>query len=97
LRKTLDLSIHLNGGRTVTYRKTKRKLAESLWLEIEKAILQSPGVRHSYKKLQAFDPKGDPAKYNLSLNIKKLGELIESDEQNLQKLTSKQERPNSIF
>ena len=55
----------------MTYRKTKRKLAESLWLEIEKAILQSPGVRHSYKKLQAFDPGGDPAKYNLSLGYKK--------------------------
>lgn len=60
-----------------------------MWLEIEKAILLSPGVRHSYKKLQAFDPNGDPAKYNLSLNIKKLGELFESDEQNLQKLTAK--------
>jgi hypothetical protein len=85
----LDLSFNMNGGRTVTYRQTKRKLAESLWLEIEKAILQSPGVRYSYKKLQAFDPNGDPAKYNLSLDIKKLGELIESDEQNLQKLTAK--------
>ncbi len=81
----------------MTYRETKRKLAESLWLEIEKAILQSPGVRHSYKKLQAFDPGGDFARYNLSLDIKKLGDLIQNDEQNLQRLSEEQEHPNSIF
>lgn len=81
----------------MTYRETKRKLAESLWLEIEKAILQSPGVRHSYKKLQAFDPGGDIARYNLSLDIKKLGDLIQNDEQNLQRLSEEQEHPNSIF
>jgi len=62
--------------------KTQRQLAETLWIEIEKAILQSPGVRQSFKKLQASDPKGDPAQYNLSLDIKKLGELIQRDEQN---------------
>ncbi len=61
----------------MTYGETKRKLAESLWLEIEQAILQSSGVRHSFKKLQAFDPDGDPARYNLSLDIKKLGELFQ--------------------
>jgi len=66
----------------MSFRGTKRKLAETLWQEIEKAVLHSAGVRHSYKKLQAFDPDGDPAKYNLSLDIKKLGELIASDEDN---------------
>lgn len=81
----------------MTYRETKRKLAESLWLEIEKAILQSPGVRHSYKKLQAFDPGGDPAKYNLSLDIKKLGELIQNDEKNRPALSAERGHPNSIF
>ena len=79
------------------YRETKRKLAESLWLEIEKAILQSPGVRHSYKKLQAFDPEGDPAKYNLSLDIKKLGELIQNDEKSSRALSAEREHPNSII
>jgi hypothetical protein len=64
----------------VKLKETQRQLAETLWLEIEKAILQSPGVRQSFKKLQASDPKGDPAKYNLSLDIKKLGELIQNDE-----------------
>ena len=81
----------------MTYQKTKRKLAESLWLEIEKAILQSPGVRRSYKKLQAFDPEGDPAKYNLSLDIKKLGELIQNDEKSSRALSAEREHPNSIF
>ena len=81
----------------MTYRETKRKLAESLWLEIEKAILQSPGVRHSYKKLQAFDPGGDPARYNLSLDIKKLGELIQNDEKSSRAFSAEQEHPNSIF
>jgi len=75
----------------VTYRETKRKLAESLWLEIEQAILQSPGVRHSYKKLQAFDPDGDPTRYNLSLDIKKLGELIQNDEKSNRALSAKRE------
>jgi hypothetical protein len=68
--------------RKVKPQETQRQLAETLWLEIEKAILQSPGVRQSFKKLQASDPKGDPAEYNLSLDMKKLGELIQSDEQN---------------
>lgn len=81
----------------MTYRETKRKLAESLWLEIELAILQSPGVRHSYKKLKAFDPKGDPAKYNLSLDIKKLGELIQNEEKKIKNHSSKREYPSSIF
>jgi hypothetical protein len=81
----------------VTYSETKRKLAEALWLEIELAILQSPGVRHSYKKLKAFDPKGDPAKYNLSLDIKKLGELIQNEEQKSKQNSSEREHPSSIF
>jgi len=81
----------------VTYRATQRKLAEALWMEIEKAILESPGVRHSYKKLLAFDPGGDSAKYNLSLDIKKLGELIQNDEKNNQAWTAEREHPNSIF
>ncbi|GJL79497.1 MAG: hypothetical protein NPINA01_24860 [Nitrospinaceae bacterium] len=63
---------------------TQRQLAETLWIEIEKAILQSPGVRHSYKKFQAA---GDPDKYNLSLDIRKLGELIESEEKARQGLS----------
>jgi len=81
----------------MTYRDTKRKLAEALWLEIEKAILQSRGVRHSYKKLQAFDPDGDPAKYNLSLDIKKLGELIQNDENINQEFPVEQEHPSGFF
>ena len=68
----------------VKLQKTQRQLAETLWLEIEKAILLSTGVRQSFKKLQAYDPKGDPAKYNLSLDIKKLGELIQNDEESRQ-------------
>jgi hypothetical protein len=64
----------------VKLKNTQRQLAETLWIEIEKAILHSPGVRQSFKKLQAYDPNGDPAKYNLSLDIKKLGELIQNDE-----------------
>ncbi len=81
----------------MTFQETKRKLAESLWLEIEHAILQSPGVRHSYKKLKAFDPKGDTAKYNLSLDIKKLGELIQSEEQKSRHNSPEREHPSSIF
>jgi len=81
----------------VTYRATKRKLAEALWMEIEKAILESPGVRHSYKKLQAFDPGGDLAKYNLSLDIKKLGKLIQNDEKSNKEFPVEEEYPNSIF
>lgn len=81
----------------MTSRETKRKLAEALWFEIEKAILQSPGVRHSYKKLQAFDPDGDPAKYNLSLDIKKLGELIQNRKKNRPALSAEQEHPDSNF
>lgn len=60
----------------------QRQLAESLWIEIENAILQSPGVRRSFKKLQVFDPNGDTVQCNLSLDIKKLGELIQKDEEN---------------
>jgi hypothetical protein len=63
---------------------TQRQLAETLWIEIENAILQSPGVRQSFKRLQASDPDGDPAKYNLSLDIKKLGELIQNEEKKRQ-------------
>ena len=81
----------------MTYRETKRKLAESLWLEIEKAILQSPGVRHSYNKLQAFDPGGDLARYNLSLDIKKLGDLIQNDENRKDQFSVEQKHPNSFF
>jgi hypothetical protein len=71
----------------VTPKQTQRQLAEALWIEIEKAILQSPGVRQSFKKLQASDPEGDPAQYNLSLDIKKLGELIQSEENNCRKFS----------
>lgn len=65
-------------------KETQKELAETLWIEIEKAILQSPGVRRSFKKLQSSDPKGDPAQYNLSLDIKKLGKLIQKDEKSRQ-------------
>ena len=64
----------------MTSKETQRQLAEKLWIEIEKAILHSPGVRQSFKELRDFDPAGDPAKYNLSLDIGKLGELIQNDE-----------------
>lgn len=79
------------------YQETKKDLAESLWLEIEKAILQSPGVRESYKKLQAFDPGGDPARYNLALDMKKLGDLIQNDESEQQNFSHEHEVPNSAF
>ncbi len=70
-------------------KETQKELAETLWLEIEKAILQSPGVHQSFKRLQASDPKGNPAEYNLSLDMKKLGELIQNNEESRQDFSVK--------
>ncbi len=77
-----SLKLTFRGEETVLQNQVQKQLAETLWIEIENAILQSPGVRHSFKKLMISDPKGDTAKYNLSLDIKRMGELIQSAEEN---------------
>ncbi len=58
----------------------KRRELESLWKEIEKAIVNSPEVRLSLTKYQAIDSSDASFKDNIILEIDKLSELIEKEE-----------------
>lgn len=59
----------------------KKKLAEYLWTEINKAILKSPDVQFSIKKLEKLQLLDYVAEYNLVLEVDKLIEnILKTDE-----------------
>jgi hypothetical protein len=57
-------------------RDQKKKLAEYLWTEINKAILKSPDVQISVKKLEESGLLDYVSEYNLVLEVDKLIESI---------------------
>jgi hypothetical protein len=57
-------------------RDQKKKLAEYLWTEINKAILKSPDVQSSVKKLEESGLLDYVSEYNLVLEVDKLIESI---------------------
>ena len=57
-------------------RDEKKRLAEYLWTEINKAILKSPDVQFSIKKLQKLELLDYVAEFNLVLEVDKLIESI---------------------
>jgi len=57
-------------------RDKKKKLAEYLWAEINKAILKSPDVQFSVKKLHKLQLLDYVAEFNLVLEVDKLIESI---------------------
>lgn len=67
----------------------KKKLAEYLWMEINKAILTSPEVKHSIKQLQALGLLDYVSEYNLVLEVDRLVDKIvkETDDITLDELT----------
>ena len=54
----------------------KKRLAEYLWTEINKAILKSPDVQFSIKKLQKLQLLDYVSEFNLVLEVDKLIESI---------------------
>ena len=54
----------------------KKRLAEYLWTEINKAILKSPDVQFSIKKLQKLELLDYVSEFNLVLEVDKLIESI---------------------
>ena len=67
----------------------KKKLAEYLWTEINKAILTSPEVKLSIKQLQALGLLDYVSEYNLVLEVDRLIDKIvkEADDVTLDELT----------
>ena len=57
-------------------RDKKKRLAEYLWTEISKAILKSPDVQFSIKKLQKLQLLDYVSEFNLVLEVDKLIESI---------------------
>ena len=57
-------------------RDEKKRLAEYLWTEINKAILKSPDVQFSIKKLQKLELLDYVSEFNLVLEVDKLIESI---------------------
>lgn len=57
-------------------RDKKKRLAEYLWTEINKAILKSPDVQFSIKKLQKLQLLDYVSEFNLVLEVDKLIESI---------------------
>ena len=55
---------------------SKRKLAEYFWMEVNKAILNSPEVKLSIKQLQALELLDYVSEYNLVLEVDRLIEKI---------------------
>ena len=54
----------------------KKRLAKYLWTEINQKILNSPGVQLSIKKLEKLQLLDYVAKFNISLQVDKLIEII---------------------
>lgn len=73
----------------------KRKLAEYLWMEINKAILTSPEVKLSIKQLQAPGLLDYVNEYNLVLEVNRLIDKIvkETDDVTLDGLTQLKKNP----
>ena len=69
----------------------KKRLAEYLWTEINKAILKSPDVQVSIKKLQKLELLDYVSEFNLVLEVDKLIESI------LKKNTTKENKADSIL
>ena len=69
----------------------KKRLAEYLWTEINKAILKSPDVQLSIKKLQKLELLDYVSEFNLVLEVDKLIESI------LKKNTPKGNKADSIL
>ncbi len=59
---------------------SKRKLVEFLWVEINRAILNSPEVKSSIKILKDLELLDHIADYNLVLDVNALIDLIQRDE-----------------
>lgn len=57
-----------------------RQFAELLWVEINKAILNSPEVRKSVQRLKSLGMLQHMSKYDLVLDIEKLIELAQKEE-----------------
>ncbi|MBC8287075.1 MAG: hypothetical protein H8E42_06330 [Nitrospinae bacterium] len=68
----------------------KKRLAEYLWAEINKAILKSPDVQLAIKKLEKLQLLDYVAEFNLVLEVDKLIESI------LKKGAEKEAEPDSI-
>jgi hypothetical protein len=59
----------------------KKEALENLWVEIEKALLQSPSVRVSLTNYQALEQVSESLQDNIVLNIEKLTEMVEKNEE----------------
>ena len=64
-----------------------RQFAELLWVEINKAILSSKEVRKSVQRLKSLGMLQHISKYDLVLDIEKLIDLAQKEEENLRSET----------
>jgi len=70
-KETVDTVIRTSGEKD-----RKKRLAEYLWAEINKAILKSPDVQFSVKKLEKLQLLDYVSEFNLVLEVDKLIESI---------------------
>ncbi len=62
---------------------TKRRLVQSLWIEINRAIIGSQDVKSCIKLLKDFDLLDHVQGFNLKLDMKMLLKLIQYDDKNI--------------
>ena len=75
----------------------KKEALETLWEDIEKALLQSPAVRVSLTNYQAFDQLSESLKDNIILNIDQLTEMVKNDEASAIPSSEKEPSPEEVF
>lgn len=75
----------------------KKEALETLWEDIEKALLQSPAVRVSLANYEALDQLSESLKDNIILNIDKLTEMVKKDEACAISSSEKELSPEEVF
>ncbi|GJL77372.1 MAG: hypothetical protein NPINA01_03610 [Nitrospinaceae bacterium] len=75
----------------------KKEALETLWEDIEKAVLQSPAVRVSLTNYQAIGPMNESLQDKIILNIDKLTEMVKNDEVSPATVSGEEPSPEDVF
>jgi hypothetical protein len=84
-----EIKTHHNGQ--------KQQALENLWVEIEKALLQSASVRVSLTNYQALEQVSESLQDTIVLNIEKLKKLVENHEKNALPASETEPSAEEIF
>ncbi len=75
----------------------KEKALEDLWVEIERALLKSASVRLSLTNYQALEQLSEPSQDSIVLNIEKLTQMVEKNEESALPSSGLEPSPEEIF